>query len=114
MCEFLVKAIDATHKDPEKDRGGCYKRGDPICCLPDGSEWGKHDGPPLAEIIKFPGMSVEEGLKYVEVEWGEVPGEKHKPYRRRRFSFDLDNIGKTTNFETARTYIKEKSTGKTE
>jgi len=62
----------------------------------------------------MPGMSVEEGNKYIESEWEDVPGLKPRVYRRRRFTFDLDNMEKVTDFEKARQYIKEKSTGNTE
>jgi len=36
MAEILIKAVDATHADPEKDQRGCYKRGMPVDAFPDG------------------------------------------------------------------------------
>lgn len=35
MALFLIKDRDAVHADPEKDRRGCYKRGDIVEVLDD-------------------------------------------------------------------------------
>jgi hypothetical protein len=56
MCEFLVKAIDATHADPVKDLRGCYKRGDIVDVREDGFGWGLEEGPPKFFIVKVPGL----------------------------------------------------------
>jgi hypothetical protein len=41
MAELLIKATDAYHNDPVKDRRGCYKRGDPVVAFRDGWSWGR-------------------------------------------------------------------------
>lgn len=61
MCEILVKAVDATHRDPIKDTRGCYKRGDVVIVKPDGWEWGTEEVLPPAQggkffIVKVPGV----------------------------------------------------------
>lgn len=65
MAEFLIKAIDATHSDPEKDKRGCYKRGDFVVVMPDGHEWGKEERLPKFVVVKIPGLSVETAKKYI-------------------------------------------------
>lgn len=41
MAELLIRAIDNIHRDPVKDREGCYKEGDPVIAMPDGHRWGR-------------------------------------------------------------------------
>ena len=65
MCEILIKAIDALHIDPEKDKM-CYKRGDAVVVMPDGHLWGKEEGLPKFVVVKIPGMSVAAGKVYTE------------------------------------------------
>jgi len=60
MAEFLIKAIDATHPDPDTDEQGCYKKGDIVVVMPDGHEWGGKEGPPTFVIVKVPGVTVEQ------------------------------------------------------
>ena len=66
MTELLIKAIDATHPDPEKDRRGCYKRGDIVQVYEDG----RCTEPPSPDskmvIVKVPGLSVELARKYAD------------------------------------------------
>ena len=59
MCELLVKARNAQHDDPEKDRRGCYKIGYIVCVMPDGHEWGAKEALPNFVKIKIPGLSHE-------------------------------------------------------
>lgn len=66
MAEFLIKAIDANHPDPGIDLAGCYKRGDIVLAKPDGWSWGKCEGPPKFNILKVPGMSIEEAEQYTK------------------------------------------------
>lgn len=58
MAEFLVKAQEYTHPDPEKDRRGVHKKGDIIVVKPDGHEWGAAEGLPTFVLVKVPGLSV--------------------------------------------------------
>ena|SRR3972149_5972771 len=70
MAEILVKAIDATHPDPDKDRRGCYKRGMPVVVMDDGHEWGKEERLPKFVIIKIPLTSKDKIMKYIDPEPG--------------------------------------------
>lgn len=54
MAEILVKAVDAVHPDPEKDRRGAYKKGDIVLAMPDGHVWGSGEGPPTFVRILCP------------------------------------------------------------
>jgi len=67
MAEILVKAIDATHVDPIKDRQGCYKCGDPVVVFDDGHAWGNEECPPKFVIVKVPGTAEE--VKHLIEPW---------------------------------------------
>ena len=56
MCEFLVKAQD----NPGDERQA--KTGDVIVCMPDGHQWGSGEALPDFEVVKMPGMTVEQGV----------------------------------------------------
>lgn len=99
MAEIIVKAIDATHPDPEKDRRGCYKRGYPVAVYPDGTRWGQQERLPKFVIVKFPGVPVDHPLlqKFVEPERSDTPGQG-PTHRRRRWQIrwaDLPVAAKT-------------------
>jgi hypothetical protein len=112
MAEFLIKAIDATHSDPEKDKRGCYKRGDFVVVMPDGHEWGKEERLPKFVVVKIPGLSVETAKKYIlshdeprpatrtwnKLDWDEalVSGEYQE------FLSQPSEIGQSTSQETVR------------
>lgn len=68
MAEFLIKKIDAVHKDPIKDKSGCYKRGDVVQVYEDGEC--KEPPSPNSKmyIVKVPGMTKKEAEKYTESE----------------------------------------------
>ena len=70
MAEMLVKAVDAIHDDPVKDRRGCYKRGMPVVVMDDGHEWGKEERLPTFIIIKFPLIPKDKVMKYIDPEPG--------------------------------------------
>jgi hypothetical protein len=77
MCEIIVKAIDVTHPDPEKDRRGCYKRGYPVAVYPDGTKWGNEERLPKFVIIKIPDATVEEVQHFIQswqrqIDWAVV------------------------------------------
>ncbi len=92
MAEFLIKAIDANHLNPVKDKSGCYKRGDVVVVHPDGHEWGKSEGPPKFVIVKIPGMTVEEAQKYVKSEGDAPDPENPITLTRRKYKFHIDDI----------------------
>ena len=58
MAEFLVRAKDNAHADPDKDRAGSYKVGDLVVAMRDGHEWGRREGVPNFVIVKVPGLSL--------------------------------------------------------
>jgi hypothetical protein len=68
-CELLVKARDATHADPAKDKM-CWKQGQIVAVKPDGHIWGKEEGLPRFWIIKIPGMPVEKANQFTQ-RWAE-------------------------------------------
>ncbi len=86
MAELLVKAIDATHPDPVKDKQGCYKRGDVVVAMPDGHKWGKEERLPKFVIVKIPDLSIASAQKYIQEE---VDG-KGEPITRRLFQVEID------------------------
>ena len=73
VVELLVKAVDATNPDPEKDRVSCYKAGFIVDVKPDGHKWGRQEslqqwlaeGLPRADwpgnffIIRMTGLPIE-------------------------------------------------------
>lgn len=59
MAEILIKAVSATHSDPNIDRSGCYKKGFPVVVMPDNHPWGVYEGLPRFVVVKIPGASVE-------------------------------------------------------
>jgi len=94
MAQILVKAVDATHADPTKDRRGCYKRGMPVVVMPDSHTWGREECLPKFVIIKIPGVSVDRVMKYLEQEReGTADAEGFYPiYRRRLWKFRFDDM----------------------
>lgn len=67
MCEILVKAVDVTSLDREKD--AClYKRGYPVVVMDDGHRWGREECPPKFYIVKLPGVKKEDMAYLMEME----------------------------------------------
>lgn len=79
MSEILVKARDHTHPDPIKDQRGAYKRGMPVCVMPDGHTWGSAEGLPAFVVLKLPGISVERVRQFLEP----IADAEGAPVRRR-------------------------------
>jgi hypothetical protein len=107
MAELLIKAIDMTHPDPEKDKG-CYKRGDIVDVRPDGHPWGKEEGPPKFYIVKVPDAKPED-IKHLQESETETknkqdkdgkdvldkdgnPIEQQVMTKRRRYNLDIDSM----------------------
>lgn len=72
MAEILVKAVDASHSNPDEDRRGCYKRGMPVVVREDGHEWGSMEGLPSFVVIKIPGVPASSVAKYVMVQNSDI------------------------------------------
>lgn len=87
MAELLIKAVDATHVDPDKDRRGCYKRGDVVVVQPDGWSWGTLEALPRFVLVKVPGATVAQVEQYIQ-QW------------TRAFTFTVDSSNLTTDTHT--------------
>lgn len=66
MCEILIKAIDATHSDPIKDKRGCYKIGMPVVVMDDNHVWGNAEKWPTFFVLKIPMVTKDKVLKYID------------------------------------------------
>lgn len=92
MAELLIKAIDAIHSNKDKDRRGCYKRGDVVVVMPDGHEWGKEECFPKFVVVKIPGLSVEAGKKYTESDYDLSDPKGERVLTRRKYKLKLDSL----------------------
>jgi len=96
MAEILIKAIDATHSDLEKDQRGCYKRGMPVVVMPDGHKWGNAECPPTFVIVKIPGVSIEKVASYILPEEAYLIGPLAVPelvtVRRRQWQIQFNEL----------------------
>lgn len=50
--EMLIKTVDAHHPDLNVDTAGCYKKGDIVCIMPEGHEWGRLECLPRFLVVK--------------------------------------------------------------
>lgn len=127
MAEILIKAVDAAHSGSEKDKRGCYKRGDPVVVMPDGHEWGKEERLPKFVVVKIPGLPVATAKKYIQPFLGLPDGKGSRLIvRRRLFRFQLDDVPNsikqeledtgevTVTMSQIRNYIQNKDTLETE
>lgn len=135
MAELLIKLTNATHSDPVKDLRGCYKRGDVVCVMPDGHQWGAKESPPDFMVLQVPDMTTEEAQAYlqpvvepvteesvlpiallqtdptistVEVIGGKTMITRTKASRRRRFSFDMTGLSHVARRNKAQLTITDK------
>lgn len=93
MAEILVKAVDATNPDGEKDRRGCYKRGMPVLVMEDGHEWGAEERLPKFIVIKVPTISVATVARYAlpQTTIDQFTGQP-VTYRRRRWQIQWNDL----------------------
>jgi len=63
MCEFNIKRIDAVNLDADKDRRGCYKRGDIISVDEDNA----YINMPHLTVLAVPGLSASKVNKLMEM-----------------------------------------------
>lgn len=93
MAELLIKAVNATHSDPEQDRRGCYKRGMPVVVMPDGHQWGSAEGLPSFVVLKLPGVSVDRVKEYLDRQTQGVDAEgRPLAFRRRLWRFRFEDM----------------------
>lgn len=99
MAELLVVAIDAAHDDPEKDRRGCYKRGDVVVTEDDGYEWGRKEGPPKFVVLHVQDTDKAVVAPLAEMQYDDDAGQPVTDteglpavFRRRRWRVDLDAL----------------------
>jgi hypothetical protein len=93
VAEILIKAVDATHADPDKDRRGCYKRGMPVVVAPDGHTWGAEERLPRFVVLKLPGIGVERVQQFIEHQTEGVNADGSPIlYRRRLWKLFVNEI----------------------
>ncbi len=99
MCELLVKARNAQHDDPEKDRRGCYKVGHIVCVMDDGHEWGREETLPNFVVIKIPGLSASVVQDLIEPQMEDDAGTTltddsgaPRVFRRRRWRIRVADV----------------------
>lgn len=129
MAELLIKAVDATHDDPEKDQRGCYKRGDIVVVRPDGWGWGTQEVIPPASgglfvVVKITDVTPAQIRRWVKNNWSDDI-EGNSDTRRRRVRIDvhllpvgvrntLNNTGTySTTWSAIRQYVRNKLTDAT-
>jgi hypothetical protein len=84
MVEFLVKAVDATHEDPDKDRHS-WKKGMIVQIYENGAL--KEIQNPVFVGIKVPSVTQQNTRQYARV-WNEETNEEY----RRRYYLDPDLV----------------------
>ncbi len=97
MTELLIKAIDYVNPDPVEDRIGSYKRGMIIAVKEDNHTWGNKECLPKFVVLKIPGISVQNVLKFCESYDIDMGGGTMLTYRRRRWIIrwsDLPQVAK--------------------
>lgn len=99
MAELLIKARDAVNADAEKDRRGCYKRGDVVIVQNDGHQWGAMEGPPNFVVLRIPGAARALAERLTEEQDDDDAGTplqdeqgQRRAFRRRRWRVDLDAL----------------------
>ena len=99
MAELLIKAVDASHPDPVKDRRGCYKLGDVVIVQDDGHQWGAKEGPPNFVVLRIPGAASALAERLVEEQDDDDAGNVLQDeqggrltFRRRRWRVDLGDL----------------------
>ena len=93
MVEILIKAVDATHKDPIKDKRGCYKRGDPVVVMPNGWSWGKEElNKDKFYILRVKDMTLKQGKELILPDVDTTDIENPIIVRKRKYSIKVDNL----------------------
>ena len=96
MCELLIKARNAQHADPEKDRRGCYKVGHIVVVQNDGHEWGAKEGLPNFVKVKIPGLSADVVRDLIDEQREDDSGnDTGGIFRRRRWRVRVADIPAT-------------------
>lgn len=89
MAELLIKARNATHPNPDKDRM-CYKRGDIVDVRPDGFLWGREECLPRFVIIKIPGLNPDTVRAFMKVHLDTSDPTHPVMLRRRLWGITID------------------------
>lgn len=93
--ELIVKAVSASHPDPEQDRMS-YKKGDVVEVRDDGAVYGRKEGPPLFVIVKCPGVAKAQAIHYMK-SW------------EKRLDYKVLSANKTTGVYQLRVFADEVS-----
>jgi len=94
--ELLIKAVDAHHPDIKVDGAGCYKKGDVVCIMPEGHEWGAKECLPKFLVVKADISDVEAAdLVLSELSPLVDKDGKAEIRTRRKYNFDFEtHLGK--------------------
>jgi len=136
MAELLVKAVNATHLDSDKNIKSCYKQGDIIGVAPNGYEWGALELKAPADggkfvVIKIIDVTRQQVINWVKNHWdwildgNDLDDDMVTLVRRRRIRIDVDllpagvlstlnNTGEYSNtWANIRQYIRNKKNNET-
>lgn len=129
MAELLIKAVNATHSDPNKDARGCYKRGDIVGVAPNDWPWGALELKPPADggkfvVVKITDVTRQQVIDWVRDNW-QCAVDDGDGERRRRVRIDVDDLPNnvknqlnnngqfTTTWAAIRQYLRNKATNAT-
>lgn len=130
MAELLIKAIDATHSNPDKDAKGCYKRGDIVLIRPNGHTWGSKELKAPADggkfiVLKITDVTPAQVRNWVHNNWQTNVEDSDPEGRRRRVHINIATIPAavrsimnttgeyTTTWAAIRQYVRNKKTAAT-
>lgn len=112
MAELLIVARDVRHADPEKDRRGCYKRGDVVVVEEDGHAWGAKEGLPRFVRLRITGAGKALAERLTEIDDEDDAGNpvtdekgERQMYRRRRWNVDIAALPAATRNALASTGV---------
>lgn len=137
MAEIAIRAVDNTSGHPM-----AWKRGMPVCVMPDGHPWSPRESLPPAQggkfvILKITDVTVKQVETFLQNRWGisldEEDGEfsaatverEYVQLARRKLHFLLDNLpagvrnqlrttgSYTTTWQAIRTFLQNRKTQET-
>lgn len=101
MCEVLIRVLDKVNpNDPYLD---CklFKRGDIVTIQDDGWVWTPEEkSNPDWRIIKFTAIPLAQAISYLDPQLDVDKANPSRMLRRRKFSFDIDNLTLPAAFRT--------------
>ncbi len=99
MTILLIKAVDASHPDPEKDRRGCYKRGDVVGVYDDDHLFGAKEGLPRFVRLRIPDAAKALAVRLADEDDEDDNGQpaidpegNRRAHRRRRWQVAIASL----------------------